>query len=207
MLFKGREGVRGRHSNLTNVIKPITRYASTPILFAITGDDTSKPDVNTNNPNQPIPGSPNLPMQPTTIATITSTTSLNSIATTTQLPSKDNNHMNKIATTQSPQSFVATENIPDQNLQTTTARPLLETTTISQIPTPENNQDLINNNNLTKPDLTQSKVQSILDMSMIIYSAFIVYIAFIKLIYHNFHLINQHFTEPGLVSTNWFFSL
>lgn len=206
------QAARLKVDNQTNSMHVITRYASTPILFAITGGDSSKPDANTKDPGSYI----DITMTSQTTSTTTtpsttfkmastSATSLNPIQATN--PNKDNNNnpiMNRIITSQSPQlSSASTISTSTDNLETTTARSSSDdsTTTIAITSTPRpdnNNQDSRNNNNnITNSDLSQSKVQSILDMSMIIYSAFIVYIAFIKLVYHNFQLINRHFTEPG----------
>lgn len=155
-----------------------------PLLYAITADDPRKPNVISPSPN-------------TTSATITSTTTVDSQQKTTSL---NGNQSDNIMTTSSSTSTTWQANTVDP-ADPNEDGPLSSTMTT-------NFETTIRPPNSSKPSDTKQNIPkqtpspspgSVTDLGIILYSAFIVYISFVKLIYHNISMIKRRFTEPGVL--------
>lgn len=71
----------------------------------------------------------------------------------------------------------------------------------ANLPTPtsnkEQNQGLVNKSKPSTNPQTSYKTQTNVELSVLFFSIFVVYVSFVKLIYHNVGLIKYYMTEPG----------
>lgn len=183
------------------------RYRS-PLLFALSlegGPNVSKMNNVIMSSSQNPPYSNNNPTELAHYSTTTiSTTSSNHHSTqqpglrspTGSSPSMPNNKLDFHSTTPIAGQTTPTTSIPQTTLITST----ISSTNSEQPTNPVTDLPNNTNNNSNKKPTGQPTgpiTSSLIGMNMIIYSGFIVYIAFVKLVYHNLDFINNHITEPG----------
>jgi NhaP-type Na+/H+ or K+/H+ antiporter len=156
---------------------------------------TNLPEITSRVNSIPTPSS-----QVTTTPSMTSTNEPRATAKPKQTASTTNaddevNHQDATISTNGPAS---NETVTTTTTTTTTIAP--DPTSLPSPPPP--GPDLTNPNkpNANKPSHDSGgRKEASAELSILVYSVFIVYVSIVKLIYHNIHLINHNLTEQGIL--------